>query len=69
MQLCKNLIWSPNHDSYFLLIGKPLVGVGSPDAARTVFQAEGKYPVRDRGFQNIGWILRKNNYQSSIAFT
>ena len=33
--------------------------VGSPDAARKIFQAEGKYPVRSSGIDNVGWILRK----------
>ena len=53
----------------FLLLGKPLVVVGTPEAAAKMYRAEGKYPSRGGGENKIIWILEKNKIPNSIGFS
>ena len=51
------------------IVGKPMVVVGTPEAAAKMYRAEGKYPSRGSMENNMTWILEKNNIPNNMAFT
>ena len=50
-------------------VGKPIVAVGTPEAAAKMFRAEGKYPSRGAAEDKMTWILEKNNIPNNMGFT
>eukprot|EP00731_Ephydatia_muelleri_P017870 Em0010g968a len=50
-------------------LGKPLVVVGTPEAAAKMFRAEGKYPSRGETEDKMTWIMEKINIPNNMAFS
>ena len=45
-----------------------MVVIGTPDTAAKMFRAEGKYPVRGAGEENMAWIYKNINVPATMAF-
>ena len=48
--------------------GNTMVVVGTPEGAAKMFRAEGKYPVRGAGEENMAWIYKNIMVPVTMAF-